>query len=185
MFYYAGHGGSIDKKGYFVLPCDNDKHKNFSIEEEVINQFYPINPNCHLEDRKRLFLFDCCLKEDTTKTLPTTTPTPLNPHLPCYQSPNDYTIVVHATYYRGVAQGDYSNGGAWTIKLCDNIKEFAKTMTVNEILNKTRNDVKDMTQHKVQVPFQLINCGDDYLISDMLPVRMSLKSIFVSFYYEI
>ena len=184
VFYYAGHGGSIDKKGYFVLPCDNDKHENFSIDE-VINQFQPINPNCHLEDRKRLFLFDCCLKEDTAKTLPTTTPLPFNPHLPCYQPPNDYTIVVHATYYGGVAQGDYSNGGAWTIKLCDNIKEFAKTKTVNEILSKTRNDVKDMTQYKVQAPFQLINCGDDYLISGMLPVRMSLKSIFVSFYYEI
>ena len=126
-----------------------------------------------------MFLFDCCLKEDTAETLPTTAPRPLNPYLPCYQPANDYTIIAHATYYRGVAQGDFSNGGVWTIKLCDIIREYAATMTVNEILDKTREDVKHMTQYKVQAPFQLINCGDDYLISGMLPISMFLKSIFL------
>ena len=64
VFYYAGHDGSIDKKGYFVLPCDNDKHENFPIDSEVIDQFQPNDPNCHFGNHKRLFLFDCCLKED-------------------------------------------------------------------------------------------------------------------------
>ena len=35
VFYYAGHGGSIDKKGYLVLPCDNDKHENFPIDSKL------------------------------------------------------------------------------------------------------------------------------------------------------
>ena len=34
-----------------------------------------------------------------------------------------------------------------------------------------------MTRYKVQAPFQLINCGDDYLISGMLSISMFSKSI--------
>ena len=138
-------------------------------------RIFQLIPNCHLGNRKRLFLFDCCLKEDKTETLPTTAPPPLNPCLPCYQPPNDYTIIAHATYYRGVAQGDFLNGGVWTIKLCDNIRKYAAAMTVNEILDKTREDVKCMTQYKVQASFYLINCRDDYLISSMLPISMFSK----------
>ena len=164
VFYYAGHGGSIDKKGYFILPCDNDEHKVFPIDSKVIDPFQPGYPNCHLEDRKRLFLFDCCLKEDTTKTIPATAPPPLDPNLPCYQPPNDYTIVAHATYYREVARGDFSMGGIWTIKLCHNIRQHAADMEVNDILIKTRDEVVCETKYKVQAPFQVVNCGYCYLV---------------------
>ena len=87
-----------------------------------------------------MFLFDCRLKEDAsaTETLPTTAPPPLNLYLPCYQPPNDYTIIAHTTYYRGAAHGDFSKGGTWTIKLCANISKYAATMIVNDILIKTR-----------------------------------------------
>ena len=164
VFYYAGHGGSIDKKGYFSLPCDSDKHENFPIDSEVIDKFQPNNPNCHLEDRKRLFLFDCCLNENATETLLTTAPPPLNPLLPCYQPPNDYTIVVHATYYKGAAHGDFSKGGVWTIKLCENIKQHARDKNVNDILIKTRDEVLHETKYKVQAPFHTVNCGYCYLV---------------------
>ena len=164
VFYYAGHGGSIENKGYFILPCENNEHKVFPIDSKVIDPFQPGYPNCHLEDRKRLFLFDCCLKEDTTKTLPTTAPPPLDPYLPCYQPANDHTIVAHATYYRDVSRGDFSMGGVWTIKLCNNIREHATNMDVNDILIKTRHEVVCETKYKVQAPFQIVNCEHCYLV---------------------
>ena len=111
-----------------------------------------------------MFLFDCCLKENTTETLPTKAPPSLNPLLPCYQPPNDYTIIAHATYYRGVAHGDFSKGGLWIIKLCDNIRQHAADKNVNNILIKTREGVLCETKSKVQAPFQIVNFGYCYLV---------------------
>ena len=164
VFYYTGHGGSIDKKGYFILSDDNDRNENFPIDSEVIDRFQPINPNCHLDNRKRLFLFDCCLKEDTTETLPISPPPLVDHNLPCYQPPYDFTIIAHATYYREVASGHFAYGGVWTSKLCNNIKQHAEDMTVNDILIKTRTEVVSETKFKAQTPFQIVNCADDCLL---------------------
>ena len=143
MLYYTGYGGSIHNNAYILLPSDNDKNEPYLIDQRVLSPFKPCNPNCHLDDRKRLFLFDCCLKEDTyaIETLPTTAPRQFYPYLPCYQPPNDYIIVAFSADYREVCCGYFSEGGVWTFTLCDNINQHAADMEMIDILIKTRDDV--------------------------------------------
>ena len=166
VVYYAGHGGSYNDKGYFFLPCGDDKHDKFLIDNELIAPFQPKNKECRLANRFRLFLFDCCLKEDkesgeapTAKTVITT-----NPLLPTYQPEDDYTVVAHASYLRKPSKGNFSEGGVWTGCLCDNIKKFANDKTISGILEQTRLDVISKTKGAVQAPFHKSIGGDVKLI---------------------
>ena len=54
VVYYSGHGGSKNGKEYFALASD------IFDSNELTSPFEPANPKCRLEDRYRLFLFDCC-----------------------------------------------------------------------------------------------------------------------------
>ena len=165
VVYYAGHGGSYNDKGYFFLPCGNDKHDKFLVDSELIAPFQPKNKECRLANRFRLFLFDCCLTEDkkseeapTAKTVITT-----NPLLPTYQPEDDYTVVAHASYLRKPAHGDLE-GGVWTICLCNNIEKYANNKTISAILEQTRLDVISKTHGDVQAPFHKSIGGDVKLI---------------------
>ena len=106
----------------------------------------------------------CFSLTDTTETLPISPPSLVDCYLPCYQPSNDFTIIAHATYYRRVAHGDFSHGGAWTIKLCDNIRQYAETKEVTDILIKTRDEVINETKFNVQGPFHIVNCECGYLV---------------------
>ena len=142
VLYYTGHGGSLFNSPYLLLPSENDKYERFFVNQEVVPPFQPSNPTCHLDDRKRLLLFDCCLKEAAyaIETSLTTTPPPLNHYQPNYQLDDDYTMVAYVTYYKEVSR-DFSKGGVWTFTLSDNINEHATSVKVLEILNKKRDDV--------------------------------------------
>ena len=93
IVYYAGHGGSYNEKGFFILPCSEDKQQKFLIDSELIAPFQPKNRECCLANRYRLFLFDCCLKEDgNPEAIPTAqTVIKSNPYLSHYQPEVDYT----------------------------------------------------------------------------------------------
>ena len=162
IVYYAGHGGSCDEKGFFFLPCDDDKHEMFLIDSEVIAPFQPKNKECRLSNRYRLFLFDCCLKEDANSGKIPTAQTVIEPdlNLPPYQPQVDYTLVAHAAYVREASKGKFWDGGVWTHYLCDNIKSYGSTKTIGAILNITREDVIKKTAGKVQAPFYKAMGGD-------------------------
>ena len=166
VVYYAGHGGSYNDKGYFFLPCGGDKHYKFLVDSELIELFQPKNKECRLANRFRLFLFDCCLKEDnkleeapTAQTVITT-----NPLLPTYQPGDDYTVVAHAAYMREPSKGNFSEGGIWTICLCNNIEKDANEKSISAILEQTRLDVISKTRGAVQAPFHKSIGGDVKLI---------------------
>ena len=166
VLYYAGHGGSVHNNPYILLPSDNDKNERVFIDQRIISPFKPSNPNCHLDDRKRLFLIDCCLKEDNAiETLPTTASRPLNPYLPCYQPSNDYIISAYSTDYKEVCCGYFSKGGVWTFALCDNINQYARVLNIVAILTKVRLDVIRLTEYAVQGPFFILQ-GDHYYLVD-------------------
>ena len=166
IVYYAGHGGSYNEKGFFILPCGDDKHENFPVDSEVIAPFQPKNKDCRLANRYRLFLFDCCLKEDANKGANPTAQTVIesNPNLPRYQPEVDYTLVAHAAYVREASTCKFWDGGVWTHCLCDNIKLHASTKTIGAILNITREDVIKKTAGKVQAPFYKSMGGDVMLL---------------------
>ena len=166
VVYYAGHGGSYNEQGFFILPSADDKTENFFIDSELIALFQPKNEKCRLADRYRLFLFDCCLKEDTNSGTIHTPQTVIesNPNLPRYQPEVDYTLVAHAAYVREASKGKFWNGGVWTHYLCDNIKLHASTKTIGAILEITRNDVIRETAGKVQAPFYKSMGGDVMLL---------------------
>ena len=148
VLYYTGYGGSVHNNPYILLPSDNDKNERVFIDQRIISPFKPSNPNCHLDDRERFFLFDCSLKEDTyaIETLPTTASRPFNPYLPCYQPSNDYIISAFTMDYREICCGYLSKGGVWTFTLCDNINQHATDMTMINILIKTKDDVTSNTK---------------------------------------
>ena len=134
IVYYAGHGGSYNEKGFFILPCSDDKQEKFLIDSELIAPFQPKNRECHLANRYRLYLFDCCLKEDTTAH----TIIESNSYLSRYQPEVDYTLVAHAAYIREASKGKFWDGGVWTHCLCDNIKSYGSAKTIGAILNKNK-----------------------------------------------
>ena len=166
VVYYAGHGGSYNEQGFFILPSADDKTENFFIDSELIALFQPKNEKCRLADRYRLFLFDCCLKEDTNSGTIHTPQTVVksNPNLPRYQPEVDYTLVAHAAYVREASKGKFWDGGIWTHCLCKNIKLDASTKTIGAILNTTRDDVIRETAGKVQAPFYKSMGGDVLLL---------------------
>ena len=165
IVYYAGHGESYNEKEFFILPCGDDKHDYFLVDNDLIAPFQPKNKDCRLANRYRLFLFDCCLKEDVNPGAIATVQTIIesNPYLPHYQPDVDYTLVAHAAYIRD-AKSKFWDGGVWTHCLCDNIKLHASTKTIGAILNKTREDIIKKTAGKVQAPFYKSVGGDVMLL---------------------
>ena len=166
VVYYAGHGGSYKEQGFFILPCDDGKLEYFLVDSDLIAPFQPKNKDCHLSDRYRLFLFDCCLKEGANpeEIPPPQTIMESNPNLPCYQPKVDHTLVAHAAYVREASVGKFWDGGVWTHCLCDNIKLHASSKTIGAILEITRNDVIKKTAGKVQAPFYKSMGGDVLLL---------------------
>ena len=135
VVYYAGHGGiSRENKGFFWF-------QNESIPfEHVTEPLQPGYDGCNLTNRKRLFLFDCCLK---VSQMPVETdPIPTNrDDLPSFIPGHDYTTIAYATFLRNPSFGSSSKGGIWTDVLCKNIKKYSSLKKVNEILELTRNGV--------------------------------------------
>ena len=166
IVYYAGHGGSYNEQRFFILPCGDDKQVIFPVDSEVIVPFQPKNKECRFANRYRLFLFDCCLKEDANPGAIPTAQTIIesNPNLPRYQPEVDYTLVAHAAYMRESSKGKFWGGGVWTQCLCDNMKLHGSTKTIGAILNKTREDVIKKTAGKVQAPFYKSMGGDVMLL---------------------
>ena len=138
VVYYAGHGGisKDNNKGYFGF-------RNELIPfEHVTEPLQPGYEDCCLSNRKRLFLFDCCLTEFKPKKPVKTDPIPTNCYdLPSFMPSHDYTIIAYATFLRNPSIGFSSSGGIWTNVLCDNIKKYASLKKVNEILELTRDEV--------------------------------------------
>ena len=148
VVYYSGHGGSKNGKEYFALASD------IFDSNELTSPFEPANPKCRLEDRYRLFLFDCCLTDIKGPPLDTAAPIiTANSVLPHYQPSVDFTVVAHAGYVREPSIGNSWEGGIWTHCLCQNIREYAAKKKIFFILSKTREDVINLSRGKVQAPF--------------------------------
>ena len=136
VVYYSGHGGisKDNNKGFFWFQNESTPF------EHVIDPLQPGYKGCSLENRKRLFLFDCCLTESQIPV--ETDPIPTNrDDLPSFMPIHDYTIIAYATFLRNPAFGSSSEGGKWTDVLCNNIKKYASLKKVNEILELTRDEV--------------------------------------------
>ena len=166
VVYYAGHGGisKDNNKGFFWF---HDQKEPIPFEN-VTEPLQPGYEGCCLANRKRLFLFDCCLTESqiSVKTDQILTN---RDDLPSFMPSHDFTIIAYATYLRAPASGSPSKGGKWTGVLCNNIKKYASLKKVNEILELTRNEVirdttKLVSDKRPQGPHFTSIGGDGYLV---------------------
>ena len=165
VVYYCGHGGisKDNNKGFFWF---HDQKEPIPFEN-VTEPLQPGYEGNNLANRKRLFLFDCCLTECPEHVK--TDPIPTNrDDLPSFIPSHDYTTIAYATYLRDPALAIPSEGGIWTGVLCNNIKKYASLKKVNEILELTRNEViretNKLKDKKLQGPHYTSIGGDGYLI---------------------
>ena len=138
VVYYAGHGGisKDNNKGFFWF---HDQKEPIPFEN-VTEPLRPGYEDCNLANRKRLFLFDCCLKESLIPVKTDQISTNCD-DLPSFMPSHDFTIIAYATFLRNPSFGSPSDGGIWTDVLCDNIKKHASLKKVSEILELTRDGV--------------------------------------------
>lgn len=185
VFYFAGHGGSYNGKGY-VIPAaqegDNPDPKYY-IDEGIV---YPFQPNQapKLGSRFRLFFFDCCLKQgkNEARTFPTTSDPPNLGNSPSSLPPRGQCLVAYATSLHYPSSGNYLKGGVWTNHLCKNIKENVDS-PLSTILDMTYDDVVEETNLEgmassktVQGPHYNSSIGLFYLKGKIF--SLSLLSIF-------
>ena len=122
VFYFSGHGGSLDSHTFISTAGDLDDHgqsPRLFIEEAIISPLLPKNPKSTLsKDVRRLFLFDCCLTDST-----------LRGHAPVIKKedvsipPRGNVLVAYATSMTSLARADpEKGGGVWTRFLAQNMK---------------------------------------------------------------
>ena len=125
-FYYAGHGG-IDERGDAFMKVKDGNDGRFYVDRNMLNHFEKNKVN---KKRRCLFFFDCCLsshpKHESGKRYYPQVP------LRC--------LAAYATSVGLKSLGDNYEGGVWTRKLCENLKE---TLSVSDILDHTHTDVGD------------------------------------------
>jgi hypothetical protein len=176
LFYFAGHGGSHNGKG-FVIPSvkktdhdNNMHHDKYYIDEGIV---YPFQPNKarHLGSRFRLFFFDCCLKEikQENKEIVISS-APKGSETPSSLPPRGQCLVAYATSLHYPSSGDFSRGGTWTNLLCQNIDKYSDKYPISFILDKTYDDVVyetdktgQATKKNVQGPHYNSSIGLFYL----------------------
>lgn len=114
-FYFAGHGGSKDRKP-FVIVKDG---KECFVEEIIVSPFYPKNAS-KLENIKRLFFFDMCMGgaihagiERCKGAIPTNVL-----ELPQAIPAEGNCLVAFANTIGFKCRGTPEDGGYWTKNLC-------------------------------------------------------------------
>lgn len=142
IFYFSGNGGSRD--GHAYVQCQKDvitPVDTLSIERGIVAHFLKKNAP-QLKELRRIFLFDCCLKDATS----------LEPEacrledisLPSF----DTILIAYATSMTVKAKGDNS-GGLWTTFLSKNMN-----------LDCPLTSVLDFTWEEVVLEFNKQNASD-------------------------
>ena len=121
IFYFSGTGESQDNHAY--VHCYKDKDTPFdtlSIEKGIVAPLLAKNAP-QLKGLHRIFLFDCCLKDDPAKGEACRLE---DISLPSF----DNILMAYATSMTFTAEGD-NQGGLWTKFLAKNIMELDLPLT--------------------------------------------------------
>ena len=117
IFYFSGHGQSQDNHPYIHCKGDED---TLSIEKGIVAPLLVKNAP-DLKGLHRIFLFDCCLKDDPAKGEACRLE---DISLPSF----DNILMAYATSMTFTAEGD-NQGGLWTKFLAKNIMELDLPLT--------------------------------------------------------
>ena len=146
VFYATGHGGSLDSHTFI---CTNGKlddkgqYPRLFIDDVIISPLLPENPKSTLSnDVRRLFLFDCCLVDDTVKGDASVIKKE-DVSLP----PRGNVLVAYSTSMTATSRADPDKGGVWTSFLAKNMKEVDLPITT----------VLDLTWEDTVQHFNVVN----------------------------
>ena len=150
-FYSTGHGGSLDGHTFISTTGELDDNGQFPrlfIEEAIISPLLPKNPKSTLsKDVRRLFLFDCCLVDDTVKGH-----TPVIKKEDVSLPPRGNVLVAYSTSIKATSRADPDKGGVWTSFLAKNMKEV--DLPITTVLDLTWEDTVQhfnvMNEHEVR-----------------------------------
>ena len=122
IFYATGYGGSMGSHAFISTVGhvdDNGRFPRLFIEKAIISPLLPKNMLDTCKSMRRIFLFDCCLLDDT-----------INGDAPVIKQkdisipPQDNVLVAYCTFMTGSARADEEHGGIWTRFLAHNMVKF-------------------------------------------------------------
>ena len=125
IFYFSGHGGSVDGHPFIFTQDNEDDDNKLFVKEGIIDHLLPRNTPKIDKSVHRIFLFDCCLVDNTIKKHGQVTRQE-DFSIP----PQGNVLVAFATSLTAVARADPNKGGVWTRFLTKNIEEVDLPLTV-------------------------------------------------------